>query len=52
MSVSMRPGAMALTVMLREPISRAVVLVRPMRAGLGGGVVGLTGVFRRGRTRC
>ena len=34
MSVSMKPGAMALTVMPREPSSLATDLVKPMRAAL------------------
>ncbi len=34
MSVSMKPGATTLTVMLREAYSRAIDLAAPMRAAL------------------
>ncbi len=44
MSVSMKPGATALTVMPREPTSRARDLREADDAGLGRGVVGLPGV--------
>ena len=43
MSVAMKPGATALTVMPRLASSRAV-LGEADYAGLGGGVVGLTGI--------
>ena len=44
MSVAMKPGATALTVMLRRATSAATVLVMPIEPGLRGGVVGLAGV--------
>lgn len=44
MSVSINPGATALTVIWRAASSLAQDLVRPSRPGLGGAVVGLSGV--------
>jgi len=44
MGVSMKPGATALTVMLREAISMAMALVRPIRPAFCGDVIGLAGV--------
>ena len=44
MSVSMKPGATAFTVMLRLAISCASDLVRPIRSGLRRHVVGLAGI--------
>ena len=41
MSVSMKPGATAFTVMLREPISWASALVSPIRPGFGRDIIGL-----------
>ena len=41
MSVSMKPGATALTVMEREATSRATDLVKPTMPGLARRVVGL-----------
>ena len=34
MAVSMKPGATALQVMLREPTSRAMAMVRPINPAL------------------
>ena len=47
MSVSMKPGATALTVMLRVASSRARALVKPIRPGLGRGIVHLAGIADR-----
>ena len=44
MAVWMKPGATALTVMLRLATSAASDLVMPIRPGLGGGIIALAGI--------